>query len=117
MLAQFVKMIGEGDRRGADMRIFNYRDVGIVHIQMTLNYLDKDGKQIGDFPFATASPRLIGPKDYEVLQLGAFVPEETTRVEAIINRVEFKGDTTPAWDNPSKPSRIQIMGTPTVESP
>ena len=78
----FIEMIGEGAKRGANMRIFNFADAPMVRLDLTLVYLDKNDNELGTFPFAMQSPGFVAKKGQEVMPMGGMVPAETTRILA-----------------------------------
>ncbi len=113
LAARFVKMVGEGKRRGAEIRFFNYREVPLVKLEVVLHYLDKDGKALGDFPYTTMAPSIVEKKGHSVLTLGGMVPANTVSVGVTFMRASFKKGAAPDWVNPSgAPEPAQIMGNP-----
>ena len=95
VVIEFVKLVGEGDKKEAKMRIFNFEEKSVTRLQMTLDYLDKDGNKLKDFPWsAHAMGGLVGSKAHKVKEMGAFIPDGTVKVVANLAEVEFRDGTT-----------------------
>lgn len=91
VVIQFVKLTGEGDKKSAKMRVFNFGDQSVTRLVMSLDYLDKDGKKLGDFPWSQqAMGGIVGKKEHKVVEMGAFIKEGTTKVVANLSEVEFR---------------------------
>lgn len=92
VVIEFVKLVGEGDKKSAEMRVFNFAEQSLTRMQMKLHYLDKDGKELGDFPWSQQSGSgIVGTKAYKVVKMGAFLKEGTTKVTAELEEAEFRG--------------------------
>ena len=95
VVIEFVKLVGEGDKKAAEMRVFNFEQKSVTRLNMMLDYLDKDGNKLKDFPWsAQAGAGLVGSKAHKVQKMGAFIPDGTTKVVANISDVEFRDGTT-----------------------
>lgn len=91
VVIEFVKLVGEGDKKEAKMRVFNFEEKSVTRLNMMLDYLDKDGKKLKDFPWsAQASAGLVGAKEHKVKEMGAFIPDGTAKVVANLSEVEFR---------------------------
>lgn len=94
---EFVTMIGEGKRRGATVRVFNFEDTVLARLDATLHYLDATGKELKTFPLTSMSAGIAQGKGYATLDVGAFVPAETVRVNVTVNSAHYKDEANPRW--------------------
>lgn len=95
VVIQFVKIAGEGDDMSAKMRVFNFGEQSVTRMQMTLEYLDADGKKLGDFPWSQhAMSGIVDKKAHKVVNMGALIKKGTTKVRAVLSEVEFRGGKT-----------------------
>lgn len=91
VVIEFVKLTGEGDKMAAKMRVFNFGEQSVTRLNMTLEYLDADGKKLGDFPWSAQNMAgLVAKKAHKVLEMGAFMKEGTKKVKAVLSEVEFR---------------------------
>ncbi len=86
---EFIELTGEGDKRAAKMRMFNFADKTVTKVQATLHYLDASGAELDTFPWTQMGPNMIGAKDHKEAKMGAFLPESTASVKATIESVEY----------------------------
>jgi hypothetical protein len=96
----FVDMTGQGQDRGAHMRLFNFSQQPVQRIMMTLHYLDGSGQELDDFPFSMAAPSVVGANAQTVVEVGAFVPDATARVTAEVSEVQLGDGST--WSAPAQ---------------
>jgi len=89
MAWEFVELTGEGDKRAAKMRMFNFAEKTVSKVQATLHYLDDSGQEIDTFPWTQMGPNMIGAKGHKEAKMGAFLPENTKTVRATIESVEY----------------------------
>lgn len=89
MAWEFVELTGEGDKRSAKMRMFNFSDKTVTKVQATLHYLDGSGKELDTFPWTQMGPNMVGAKGHKEAKMGAFLPPETASVSASIESVEY----------------------------
>jgi hypothetical protein len=90
---EFVELTGEGDRREARLRIFNFTDKPVQGVQMTLHYLDADGEEIDTFPWGATAPVLVAANNQTTMTAGAFMPEATASVRVSVSQVTFQDGT------------------------
>jgi len=90
------------DKRGKDLkakvRMFNFTDKTIVRMDLSLDYLDGNGKKLKDFPWGMSGPGLLPAKGTKVDEVGAFLPPETKKVAVQVHSVEFDDKT--KWEAP-----------------
>lgn len=89
MVWEFVELTGEGDKRSAKMRMFNFSDKTVTKVQATLHYADSTGKELDTFPWTQMGPNMVGAKGHKEAKMGAFLPAETTSVSATIESIEY----------------------------
>jgi hypothetical protein len=89
MAWEFVELTGEGDKRSAKMRMFNFSDKTVTKVQATLHYVDGAGKELDTFPWTQMGPNRVGAKGHKEAKMGAFLPAETKTVTASIESIEY----------------------------
>lgn len=89
MTWEFVELTGEGDKRSAKMRMFNFADQTVTKVQATLHYLDASGAELDTFPWTQMGPNMVGAKGHKEAKVGAFLPEQTQSVSASIESIEY----------------------------
>jgi hypothetical protein len=100
LVLEFVKMTGEGQDRRGELRIFNFQDQDVKKVHLTLRYLDAAGKELKTFPWSVMQNPVVEAKKSATIEAGAFIPEGTTRVEAVLREVELAGGG--KWESPKK---------------
>jgi hypothetical protein len=100
LVLEFVKMKGEGKEKRGVLRVFNFQDKDVKRVVMTLRYLDAGGKELKTFPWTVINQPVVEAKKTEQLEAGAFLPEATAKVEALLREVEFDGGG--KWESPRK---------------
>lgn len=105
---EFVKMIGEGDRRGAQLRIYNHAIRIVRQLDMWLRYLDASGAEVGTHAHRLVAPKLVPGRAWITTPAGALVPEQTARVEGVVRRVEREDGS--VWVRPG--DHVQSPETP-----
>lgn len=86
---EFVELTGEGDKRAAKMRMFNFAEKKVTKVQATLHYLDASDKELDTFPWTQMGPNMIAAKGHKEAKMGAFLPEGTAKVKATIESIEY----------------------------
>ena len=87
LVVTFVKMIGQGERLGATMRLFNFADAAITELELVLSYQDGKGTELGTFRTHLAAASLVQPKGQALLPMGGSTPPDTTMVAATVTYV------------------------------
>jgi hypothetical protein len=105
LMIAFVHLEGEGEARTALVNAYSYADKAVRKIDMSLRYLDAGGKLLKTFPWSQFAPGLVPAGGTIQMKVGASLPPETTRVEAVLARVEFEDGS--GWKAPSP--RIRSM--------
>lgn len=99
IVAEFVKLQGEGDKREAQLRLFNFADKEVKAVHMKLHYLDASGKELKTFPFTNMKDvGLVKAKDTAEIRAGVFLPPETAKVTADFNAVDYADGS--KWSHP-----------------
>lgn len=94
----FEEMIGEGEDLGARMQVFNFSAQAVRRLSLTLHYQNEAGEDLDTFPWGMSAGQVVGASGHDEVEVGAFVPEGTTRVEADVLEVEFADGST--WQRP-----------------
>lgn len=87
LVLQFKEMTGEGDERRAVFDVFNFAEENVSEFHATLAYLDKSGKQLKTFPHTQM--QVFGGKEHGTIKAGFFMPPETVKVTAKINKLRI----------------------------
>ena len=91
VVAEFLTLVtDDGDLR-AEMRFFNQGDKDVDLVEMELRYLDEGGEELKRFPWKAAPS--LSSRSHVSYVVGAFLPEETKRVEADISGVRYADGT------------------------
>lgn len=89
--ARFVRMIGEGKRRGAEVQLFNFAAQHLLDIDLVLIWVDADGKELGRWPQRARSKRLVAKGGQATMSMGSHVPVGTTAARLTVRRLGFEG--------------------------
>ena len=103
LMIAFVHLEGEGEARTALVNAYSYADKAVRKIDMSLRYLDESGKLLKTFPWSQFAPGLVPAGGTIQMKVGASIPAEATRVEAVLRRVEFEDAS--AWKAPPPRAR------------
>ncbi len=96
---EFVRLEGEGDRRRAVMNVFNFADTSVTQFVAELQYRDKDGKVLKTFPHTQYE--VFTKKSVDDLEVGFFLPPETTSVTATVLKAKLSGQDA-MWEAPAE---------------
>ncbi|MCA9560487.1 MAG: hypothetical protein KC583_18190 [Myxococcales bacterium] len=96
---EFVRFEGEGEKRRAVMNVFNFADVSVTQFVADLQYRDKDGNVLKTFPHTQYE--VFTKKSVDDLEVGFFMPPETTSVTATILKAKLSGQDA-MWEAPAE---------------
>jgi len=91
VVLEFVKIAGAGKDMRGEFKIFNFDDKDVMRLHMTLHYLDASGKELKDFPWSIQANPVVGAKKSAVIEVGAFLPENTASVKVELREVHLDG--------------------------
>lgn len=100
IVTEFVSITGEGKKMAGKIKVHNYTDKKITGLRFNLRYLDGAGKELKTFPWSVVAPTAVKANGSATHTVGAFLPPETKKVDAVPRQVTF-GDGT-KWDSKNK---------------
>jgi len=93
---QFRRMVTKSADQGraAEILVSNYFSKPIRDLKLQLDYLDKDNRKVGGFPWGvSAVPSFLGPGEAVNQVMGFRIPPEAVTVHVKLERVRFTDGT------------------------
>jgi hypothetical protein len=80
--------------RMAEFLITNHFDKDIFEIELTVEYMDQSGQQIGSYPFSVQGNfALCKVGDTILYKLGYRIPKKATKARVVVHRLKFRDST------------------------